>query len=125
VLWKCAFHISTTPKNRKYYNIHIQFSPSCQEYEMNVIILESSPNTDGLTAACSSAAQYGAQAGGGSISCIRINDLNIQQCRACDHGWGTCLPDHGCQVLDDFQAAHQRICRQMPWSSSPRYIGAR
>jgi multimeric flavodoxin WrbA len=30
-------------------------------------------------------------------------------CEACDNGWGTCLPDHQCQVEDDFQPLHQRL----------------
>jgi multimeric flavodoxin WrbA len=37
---------------------------------------------------------------------VRLNDLDIGMCEACDHGWGTCLDDHACQVEDDFQAEH-------------------
>jgi multimeric flavodoxin WrbA len=76
---------------------------------MNVIILEASPNLDGLTAACAAAAAAGVRLAGGSVDCQRINDLDIRRCQACDNGWGTCLPEHGCQVADDFPALHRRI----------------
>jgi multimeric flavodoxin WrbA len=76
---------------------------------MNVIILHASPNEDGLTAACAAAAAEGVQQAGSTAVSVRLNDLHIGHFRACDHGWGTCLPEHGCQVLDDFQDLHQRI----------------
>ncbi|MFC1960818.1 flavodoxin family protein [Chloroflexota bacterium] len=75
---------------------------------MNVLIISASPNTDGLTAACAHAALEGVRAAGGTASEMRLNDLNIPACEACDNGWGTCRPDHTCQVFDDFQAAHQQ-----------------
>lgn len=76
---------------------------------MNVIILMTSPNTDGLTAACAEAARQGVIEAGGSAELVRVNDLNIQQCRACDNGWGSCLDEHRCRVRDDFQPLHQQI----------------
>jgi multimeric flavodoxin WrbA len=77
---------------------------------VNVIVLSSSPNRDGLTAACASAAIEGVKQAGGRAGEVRLNDLNIGMCEACDNGWGTCLPDHVCQVEDDFQAVHERVC---------------
>jgi multimeric flavodoxin WrbA len=76
---------------------------------MNIIVIQCSPNDDGLTAACAAAAEIGAQRAGGTVENIRLNDLEIHRCRSCDHGWGTCLGEHGCQLQDDFQALHQRI----------------
>lgn len=76
---------------------------------MHIIVLQTSPNTDGLTAACAAAAEDGLRLGGASVEPIRVNDLHIQSCHACDHGWGTCLPEGRCQVEDDFQALHERI----------------
>jgi multimeric flavodoxin WrbA len=75
---------------------------------MKVIVFSSSPNTDGLTAACASAASKGIQQAAGQVEQIRLNDLKIASCEACDNGWGTCLDDNVCQVLDDFQATHER-----------------
>jgi multimeric flavodoxin WrbA len=78
---------------------------------MNVLILSASPNRDGLTAACAQAALAGVLAAGGSGQEVRLNDLDIGKCQACNNGWGTCLPDHACQVLDDFQAIHEQTCQ--------------
>jgi len=75
---------------------------------MDVIVISSSPNTDGLTAACAAAAVEGVLQAGGQAEEIRLNDLQVGMCQACDDGWGTCLPDHKCQLEDDFQALHAR-----------------
>jgi multimeric flavodoxin WrbA len=76
---------------------------------MNVVVISSSPNTDGLTAACASAAVEGARQAGGQAEEIRLNDLQLGACQACDDGWGTCRSKHECQVDDDFQALHARV----------------
>jgi multimeric flavodoxin WrbA len=78
---------------------------------MDVLIISASPNEAGLTAACASAAAEGVRAAGGQAEEIRLNDLQVGMCQACDDGWGTCRPDHACQVVDDFQALHARVCR--------------
>ena len=75
---------------------------------MDVIVISSSPNADGLTAACAAAAVEGVLQAGGQAEELRLNDLQVGTCQACDDGWGTCLPDHKCQVEDDFQALHVR-----------------
>jgi multimeric flavodoxin WrbA len=75
---------------------------------MKVLVFSSSPNTDGLTAACAAAALDGVHKAGGQAEQIRLNDLNIPACEACEDAWGTCLEERVCQVLDDFQATHER-----------------
>jgi multimeric flavodoxin WrbA len=75
---------------------------------MNVLVISSSPNTDGLTAACAAAAIQGVQQAGGQAEEVRLNDLNIGLCQACDDGWGTCRSEHRCDKADDFQAVHAR-----------------
>ncbi|MEJ5198646.1 MAG: NAD(P)H-dependent oxidoreductase [Anaerolineae bacterium] len=76
---------------------------------MNVLIIHSSPNRDGLTAACAAAAAEGVRAAGGHADEVRLNDMQVGMCRACDNGWGTCRTEHVCQVEDGFQALHARI----------------
>ena len=76
---------------------------------MDILIISSSPNTDGLTAACARAALEGISQVSGEVQEVRLNDLNIGSCKACDHGWGTCLDEHYCKVLDDFQVLHKRV----------------
>jgi multimeric flavodoxin WrbA len=77
---------------------------------MDILVIYTSPNRTGLTAACSAAAVKGARAEGANVEEVRLNDLNVGLCHACDNGWGTCLPDHACQVEDDFQELHARTC---------------
>ena len=76
---------------------------------MNIVVMSSSPNVDGLTAACAFAAVEGARQASGHVQAVRLNDLRVGMCEACDNGWGTCLRDHECQVEDDFQALHTRV----------------
>ena len=77
---------------------------------MRIIIISSSPNKDGLTAACADAAIDGVVEAGGKVELVSLNELKVGLCQACDNGWGTCLEQHECQVLDDFQGLHQRTC---------------
>ena len=53
---------------------------------MKIMIISSSPNTDGLTAACVHAAQLGVEKEGFETIQIRLNDLNIGRCHACGNG---------------------------------------
>jgi multimeric flavodoxin WrbA len=75
---------------------------------MNVMVISSSPNTDGLTAACAAAAVEGVRQAGGQAEEVRLNDLQVGMCQACDDGWGACWSVHECQEEDDFQALHAR-----------------
>ena len=78
---------------------------------MHAIVISSSPNKDGLTAACATAAVEGICAAGGLAEEVSLNDLKIESCRACENGWGTCRNEHRCQVEDDFQALHARVVK--------------
>jgi multimeric flavodoxin WrbA len=75
---------------------------------MNILVISSSPNKDGLTAACAAAAVDGIRSAGGTTTEISLNDLEVGKCKACDNGWGTCQSEHRCQEEDDFQALHER-----------------
>jgi multimeric flavodoxin WrbA len=61
---------------------------------MEVIVFSSSPNREGLTAACAAATVEGVRQAGGHAEEVRLNDLQVGMCRACGNGWGTCLSDH-------------------------------
>lgn len=78
---------------------------------MNVIIISASPNDDGLTAACATAAAEGVRLAAGQAEEVRLNDLRIGMCRACENGWGACRNEHACQTQDDFQEVHSRVLR--------------
>jgi multimeric flavodoxin WrbA len=73
---------------------------------MKTMIFTSSPNQDGLTAACGYAAKLGATQAKSEVILINLNNNNIGNCKSCGNGWGTCKDLHECQVLDEFQALH-------------------
>jgi multimeric flavodoxin WrbA len=76
---------------------------------MKVLVITASPNKDGLTAACGDEAVRGAVEAGAEVEMVSLNDLKVGSCQACGNGWGPCLNNHECQVVDDFQKLHSRI----------------
>lgn len=76
---------------------------------MKIMIITSSPNKDGLTAACGAAAKKGIEDANGSVVTVNLNDFNISKCHACDDGWGPCHKEHMCQVEDDFQVIYNMM----------------
>ena len=75
---------------------------------MKVLIYTSSPNTDGLTAACADAAQEGVRQAGVDAEVVHLNHADIGLCRACAEGWGACRGEHRCETQDGFQAVHEQ-----------------
>lgn len=74
-----------------------------------IVVITASPNKDGLTAACGSAAEKGFLAAGPDVQ-VELVDLNshdVGRCKACGSGYGTCRSEHRCQVKDDFQSLHE------------------
>lgn len=69
---------------------------------MKIMILTSSPNSDGLTAACGLAAATGAK----DTVLVDLNRMIIETCRSCGNGWGICRNEHTCVIKDDFQRIH-------------------
>jgi multimeric flavodoxin WrbA len=78
---------------------------------MKIMILTSSPNNDGLTAACGAEAKVGVEMEAIDASIINLNALNISACHACGNGWGPCHDKHTCQVKDDFQQLHAEMIK--------------
>lgn len=76
---------------------------------MKVLVLQSSPNRDGLTAACAAAAVEGLRRAGAEAESVRLNDLGIERCDACGNGWGPCRTEHRCQQDDGFEELHSRV----------------
>jgi multimeric flavodoxin WrbA len=70
---------------------------------MNILILSSSPNPDGYTAACAAAAEAGALASGAEVKRVSLNERSLLTCAVCGNGWGTCRDQGVCTgVKDDF-----------------------
>lgn len=76
---------------------------------MKVLIITSSPNKNGLTARCGEQARLGTINSGAEATVVRLNDLSIGMCHACNKGWGTCRKMNYCQTKDDFQELHATL----------------
>ncbi|WP_458861948.1 flavodoxin family protein [Acidaminobacterium chupaoyuni] len=66
---------------------------------MSVLVIWSSPNENGLTAKCKSAAVGGVLEFNMTCDEIPLNRLSIQRCQVCDSGYGQCA--EGSCVLND------------------------
>ncbi|MCL2059763.1 MAG: flavodoxin family protein [Oscillospiraceae bacterium] len=64
------------------------------------VIITSSPNADGLTAACGRAALDGVQGAGGEAELIDISAAKLEACRICGNGWGSCRNESVCVIND-------------------------
>jgi len=70
---------------------------------MKILIITSSPNSNGLTSACAEAARQGVIDSRSPARMVNLNDLSISRCAVHNDGWGTCKSKHKCQLQDDFQ----------------------
>ena len=76
---------------------------------MKVIAIQSSPNRDGLTVACASAALRGAQKAGAETDLITLTDLVIHTCLMCDRNKSLCHEKGRCEQKDDFNMLRETV----------------
>ncbi|MGB2983631.1 MAG: flavodoxin family protein [Candidatus Bipolaricaulia bacterium] len=69
---------------------------------MKVLVVTSSPNAEGLTAACGESARQGVVDGNSPARVVNLNDYKIERCAVCENGWGPCKREHRCRLEDDF-----------------------
>lgn len=74
-----------------------------------VVVIWSSPNTDGLTASAKDQFIKGLTKEGAEVEEIHLNKKNLEHCRACGHGWGTCSMNGTCVVKDDFATIYKSL----------------
>ena len=70
------------------------------------IVITSSPNTDGLTSACGTAATEGIARANGKAELIDISAEKLEPCKICGNGWGLCRSEGKC-IIDDILAELQ------------------
>jgi multimeric flavodoxin WrbA len=75
---------------------------------MKCLAIQTSPNTDGLTANLSQKVLDGFNDKGGDIELLHLNHMDIKPCKACERGWGNCR-DGKCILEDDFQQIREKI----------------
>lgn len=71
-------------------------------YSMSLLLLWSSPNRDGLTAAAKEALLTGISRAGTAYEEVQLNQCAVLACRACGDGWGNCHARGECVQHDDF-----------------------
>lgn len=74
-----------------------------------IVIISSSPNTDGLTAACVTAALQGCAEAGVPTTHLDLCKLKIKRCQQCGNGWGQCRSEHTCILEDDLRTLQAAI----------------
>jgi multimeric flavodoxin WrbA len=75
---------------------------------MKCLAIQSSPNTDGLTAAAAQAVLNGFSSEGGEVEIVHLNQMDIKPCKACERGWGQCR-DGDCIQKDDLETLREKI----------------
>lgn len=76
---------------------------------MKVVVLWSSPNADGLTAAAKDRMVAGLQRAGAEAVAIHLNKMKLAHCAACGNGWGTCSKQGRCALKDDFESVYAQL----------------
>lgn len=76
---------------------------------MKVVVLWSSPNSDGLTASAKENVIKGLKAKNVEVLDVKLNSLKMEHCRACGNGWGTCNKIGTCVLNDDFSDLYQKL----------------
>ena len=78
---------------------------------MNILVLWSSPNVDGLTASAAESLAEGVRRAGGTADMVQLNKCRIEHCMACGNGFGTCRSDGYCVIDDDLQDIYDRMLK--------------
>ncbi|MBR5178757.1 MAG: flavodoxin family protein [Lachnospiraceae bacterium] len=76
-----------------------------------VIVLWSSPNTDGLTASAKNQFVSGLSQEGAEVEEIHLNKMKLEHCRACGNGWGSCNKNGKCAISDDFAGIYEKLAK--------------
>lgn len=95
-----------------------------KENRVKVLVVTSTPNAEGLTAACGESARQGVVDGGSRARVISLNESKIERCAICGNGWGVCLSEHRCSLNDDFAELHKMFeaAEAFAWIT-PVYFG--
>jgi multimeric flavodoxin WrbA len=76
---------------------------------MRILVMQASPNEDGLTAAMAKEAMAGVQAAGAEAELVHLRKLKLDACRACEDGWGKCRQESLCIIEDDLELVRGKM----------------
>ena len=78
---------------------------------MNIVVVWSSPNKDGLTASAKESFLRGIRKTDSKIEEIHLNETKMEHCRACGRGWGLCSSAGKCVIKDDFEDIYSELTK--------------
>jgi multimeric flavodoxin WrbA len=78
---------------------------------MKILVMQASPNEDGLTARMAKQAMAGAQAAGAETELLHLRKLKLSACLACDDGWGKCRREGLCIIEDDLELVRDKMAQ--------------
>jgi multimeric flavodoxin WrbA len=91
---------------------------------VKVLAIQTSPNTDGLTATIAASALEGAKSAGAEIELVHLKQLKIESCRQCENGWGRCRREGMCIIEDDLESVREKMrAADALVLSTPVYFG--
>ncbi len=76
---------------------------------MRILVMQGSPNEDGLTASMAKEAMAGAKAAGADTELVHLRKLKLEACRACDDGWGKGRRESLCIIEDDIEMVRDKM----------------
>lgn len=91
---------------------------------MKILVMQASPNPDGLTATMAKAAMAGAKAAGAETELLNLRKLHLDACLACEDGWGKCRRESLCIIEDDLEMVRDKMAESAGIVlSTPVYFG--
>ena len=91
---------------------------------MRILVLQASPNEDGLTASMAKEVMAGAQAAGAETELVHMRKLKLGACLACEDGWGRCRREGLCIIEDDLEVLRDKVAKaDGVVLSTPVYFG--
>jgi multimeric flavodoxin WrbA len=76
---------------------------------MRILVMQASPNEDGLTATMAKGAMAGAEAAGAETELVHLRKQELGACQACDDGWGKCRRESLCVIEDDLEQVRDKM----------------
>lgn len=76
---------------------------------MKILVMQASPNEDGLTAGMAKEAMAGAEAAGATTELLHLRKMKLGACLACDDGWGRCRRESLCIIEDDLELVREKM----------------
>jgi len=76
---------------------------------VRILVVQASPNEDGLTATIAKEALGGAADAGAETEVVHLRKLELKACLACGDGWGRCREESLCIIDDDLEVVREKM----------------